>query len=121
MNDLEFNRLAIRYVFGFASALCLSVLGYFIIVDDWFNSSASAMAVLLVLAAIQLIVQLVCFLHLDGRGRSRGRAMTLGFTLLMMFVVVIGSLWIMENLDYRMGMNGQEMEEYMQKQNKKGF
>lgn len=121
MNDSEFTRLAIRYIFGFAAALCLSVLGYILIVDNWFDSSIATMAALLALASIQLVIQLVCFLHLDGRGRSRGRATTLGFTLLMMLVVVIGSLWIMDNLDYRMGMNGQEMEEYMQKQNTKGF
>jgi len=39
----------------------------------------------------------------------------------MMLVIVIGSLWIMQNLDYRMGMSGEAMNEYMKEQNKKGF
>lgn len=121
MNQMEFNHLAIRYVIGFAAALCLSVLSYFVVVERWFSTPMGTMAALLVLATIQLVIQLICFLHLNGRGRSRGRAMTLGFTLLMMLVVVIGSIWIMNNLEYRMSMNGQEMEKYMQTQNKKGF
>lgn len=121
MNQIQFNQLVIRYVIGFAAALCLSVLSYIVVVEGWFDTPTTTMAGLLILAVIQLVIQLVCFLHLNGRGRSRGRAMTLGFTLLMMLVVVIGSIWIMNNLEYRMGLSGQEMEDYMQAQNKKGF
>ena len=79
------------------------------------------MAVLLTLATVQLIVQLACFLHLGISGRSRTRTVSIVFTFLMMLVVVLGSLWIMKHLDYRMGMSGEAMNEYMKAQNKKGF
>jgi cytochrome o ubiquinol oxidase operon protein cyoD len=121
MNQPQFSQLLIRYVIGFAAALCLSVLSYLIVTKGIFASAVATMAVLLLLATIQLVVQLVCFLHLGVHGRSRSRTMTLGFTMLMMLVIVIGSLWIMRNLEYRMGMSGEAMSDYMQSQNKKGF
>jgi cytochrome o ubiquinol oxidase operon protein cyoD len=121
MNNTDFNRLASKYVLGFGAALVLSVLSYLMVTGGWFASSVLTMAVLLLLATIQLVIQLVCFLHLGFGGRSRGRTLTLTFTIVMMLVIVIGSIWIMQNLDYRMGMSGDDMNHYMQAQNKKGF
>ncbi len=113
--------LITKYVVGFFSALLLSSLAYLVVVNQWFESPGVTMAVLLLLAALQLVIQLVCFLHLGVTGRSRSRTGTIAFTLVMMLVIVVGSLWVMNNLDYRMGMSPEAMEEYMIKQNKKGF
>lgn len=120
MNQSEFIRLAVRYGIGFGAALTLSLAAYLFATEGWIESSYGTMAMLLVLAVVQLIVQLVCFLHL-GSGRSRDRVVTIAFTILMMLVIVIGSLWIMRNLDYRMGMSPDAMNDYMKAQNKKGF
>jgi cytochrome o ubiquinol oxidase subunit IV len=121
MNQSSLTPLVLKYVFGFASALILSTLAYLIVVDKWLNSAQLTMAALLVLAVLQLVVQLVCFLHLGFQGRSRTRSGIIAFTLIMMLVIVIGSLWVMRNLDYRMGMSAEAMDEYMIDQNKKGF
>lgn len=121
MNQTDFSKLLQKYIIGFVSAMALSVLSYVVATGDFISSSVGAMGVLLILAVIQLIVQLVCFLHLDIAGRSASRTMTLAFTIAMMLVIVIGSLWIMKNLEYRMGMSSDAMNEYMLKQNKKGF
>lgn len=121
MKELDFTRILARYLIGFGAALILSVASYVIVTNQLVDSSTGAMGVILTLAVIQLIVQLVCFLHLGVGGRSRDRTITLSFTIIMMLVIVIGSLWIMRNLDYRMNMSGEAMNEYMQRQNKKGF
>ena len=121
MSQPSLLSLISKYIIGFFSALLLSCVAYLVVVEHWFDSSTSTMAVLLLLAVTQLIIQLVCFLHLGLKGRSRGRTITIVFTLVMMLVIVIGSLWVMKNLDYRMGMSPEAMEEYMLKQNKKGF
>jgi len=120
MTEAGFISLVLRYVIGFSVALTLSVLAYLFATQGWVGSDHGTMAILLGLAVIQLIVQLVCFLHLGG-GRSRDRVVTIGFTIFMMLVIVIGSLWIMRNLDYRMGMSPEAMNDYMKAQNKKGF
>lgn len=121
MNKSPLKPLVTKYVFGFVSALVLSTAAYVIVVEHWFDTGFTTMAVLLLLATLQLIIQLVCFLHLGIKDRSRTRTFTITFALVMMLVIVVGSLWVMKNLDYRMGMTSDAMNDYMIEQNKKGF
>lgn len=121
MSHADLKRLLISYCVGFTSALALSLVAYFIVTFNLISSSVLTMAALLLLAVMQLVIQLVCFLHLGLDRHSRDRTISIGFTLIMMLVIVIGSLWVMRNLDYRMGMSPEAMDEYMIRQNKKGF
>ncbi len=120
MNQTEFRPMVVRYVIGFFIALLLSVMSYIIVTTGTLNAMTT-MAIILAFAVVQLIAQLIFFLHLDIKGRSTTRTATFAFTIAMMLVIVIGSLWIMRNLDYRMGMSADSMTEYMKAQNKKGF
>lgn len=121
MSQLSLSSLVTKYLIGLGSALLLSVLTYVVVVEKWFESSTLTMAVVLLLAVVQLVIQLVCFLHIGADKRSRDRTVTIVFTLVMMLVIVVGSLWVMHNLDYRMGMSPEAMNEYMIEENKKGF
>jgi cytochrome o ubiquinol oxidase operon protein cyoD len=70
--------------------------------------------IVLAIAVIQLVVQMVFFLHL-GRG-SRWKALTFYFTLLIVAIIVVGTIWIMNNLNYNMmRMSPDEMKDYMNK------
>lgn len=120
MKHTSFSSHVVTYLFGFGAALCLSVAAYLVATESTL-ANTTTMAILLLLAAVQLVVQLACFLHMRVGGRSQTRTVTMTFTLLMMLIVVVGSLWVMKNLDYRMGMSGEAMNEYMKAQNKKGF
>jgi len=57
---------------------------------------------LTLLALIQLIVQVVCFLRLNASPDGRWNLMPFIFTIVIVLVLVIGSLWIMFNLNYNM-------------------
>jgi cytochrome o ubiquinol oxidase subunit IV len=121
VNEYSFKRYVIQYIVGFFVALLLSVVSYLVATNGWFASVQAGMMALLFLAVVQLIVQLVLFLHLSVHGRGMNRVLTLAITLIMMMIIVVGSLWIMKNLDYRMGMSSEAMNEYMKTQNTKGF
>jgi len=57
-------------------------------------------------------VQMVFFLHI-GRG-SRWKLLTFIFTIIVVGIVVIGSIWIMHNLNYNMmDMSPDEQRQYM--------
>ena len=120
MKPRTFSSILLRYLFGFGGALCLSVLAYLVATEKWFDSRL-AMAILLILAIAQLVLQLVCFLHLGTNDRSRDRSVSFVFVFIMSVIIVVGSIWIMNNLDYRMSTSSEAMNEYMQLQNKKGF
>ncbi len=105
---------------GFVSAAMLTILAYLSVVYEWLNGWTAAAFVLL-LAVLQFLVQTYYFLHLRGESKPRWRSWTFVYTIIMMLIVVIGSIWVMYNLNYRMGMSGHEMEQELLRQNKKGF
>jgi cytochrome o ubiquinol oxidase operon protein cyoD len=69
--------------------------------------------IILALAVVQLVVQSVFFLHV-GRD-NKWKLITYLFAILIVLIIVVGSLWIMNNLNYNMmQMTPEQMELYMQ-------
>lgn len=101
------------YIIGFILSIITTLLAYFFVVNELWSTDILIYLVLAI-AVVQLVVQMVFFLHL-GRG-SRWKAVTFYFTLLVVIIVVVGTIWIMNNLDYNMmHMSPDEMKEYMHK------
>jgi cytochrome o ubiquinol oxidase subunit IV len=57
---------------------------------------------LLVLAIAQMGVHLVFFLHITTGPESSNNVLALAFGIIIVFLVVVGSLWIMSNLNHMM-------------------
>jgi cytochrome o ubiquinol oxidase operon protein cyoD len=57
---------------------------------------------LIVLAIAQMGVHLVFFLHLTSGPDSTNNVLALAFGVLIVFLIIAGSLWIMANLDHNM-------------------
>lgn len=109
----------IRYVIGFVLSLLLTASAYGAVTEQWFTGAA-LIGLIVVLAVVQVLVQLFFFLHLGHETKPRWKLVVFGFMLLVLGIVVIGTLWIMQNLNYHM-MPSHEVDTYMIEQNKKGF
>ncbi len=90
----------IAYTIGFILSIGLTLIAYFIVVHHVL-SGWGLLSVILELAVAQLIVQLVFFLHLGNR-KSHWNIMAFVFMLIVLLIIVIGSIWIMKNLNYNM-------------------
>lgn len=66
------------------------------------------------LALVQFLVQLFFFLHLGRETKPRWKLVVFGFMIGVVGILVIGSLWIMSNLNYRM--TPQEVTKYLRSQ-----
>lgn len=97
------------YTVGFVIALGLTYIASLIVTKKLLSGWAAA-SVLIVLAVLQLIVQLYFFLHLGQGKKSRLNILILLFAGLVVSIVVIGSLWIMNNLNYNMMMDKTETD-----------
>ena len=53
-------------------------------------------------ALLQVFVQLQYFLHLGDESKPRWNLMIFSFMVLVVFILVFGSLWIMNSLNYHM-------------------
>lgn len=96
----------LAYTLGLALAVILTLLA-FGLANAHTHGANVLPAVLLIpailaLAMVQLVVQLVCFLHF-GRGKdSQWNAALFCFTFFGILVVVVASIWIMNHLNYNM-------------------
>ena len=109
------HKMARSYVFGFVLSLILTITAYLVITHLVFSSVMLIVAIVL-LAAIQFIVQMVCFLHMGTQRSTRDRFIVLGFAAVIVTILVSGSLWIMNNLNNRMMPSTAQMEQYMNDQ-----
>jgi cytochrome o ubiquinol oxidase operon protein cyoD len=112
--QLDHHNLSVKYtsyIVGFILSIVTTVLAYFVVVNELWTKQ-TLIYMVMGIAVVQLIVQLVFFLHL-GRG-NRWKVITFAFAVFFVLLVVVGSLWIMENLDYNMmTMSPEEMNQYM--------
>ncbi len=89
------------YAAGFILSIVLTVISFGLVVNGHLPRSSMILG-LLGAAVVQMLVHLHYFLHLDRSSSARWNVLALLFTLLIMFIFVGGSIWIMFDLNYRM-------------------
>jgi cytochrome o ubiquinol oxidase operon protein cyoD len=102
------------YTIGFVLSLALTLTAFFIVVHPgaFHMASGALLAAILTLAVVQLVVQLLFFLHLGSAGGWK--LSVLLSTIALVLIIVIGSIWIMNHLNY--SMTPAQMDQYMQDQ-----
>ena len=58
--------------------------------------------IVLVLAAVQIVVHMIYFLHMNTRSENGWTMMALIFTVIMVVIALTGSLWVMHHLNINM-------------------
>lgn len=100
-----------KYVAGFVSSVVLTFCAYWIATHV--SANRNLLAVILALLAItQFIVQMVLFLHIGEERGTRWKLAAACFMLCVVLILVGGSIWIMNNLNYQM--STRQMLQYMQ-------
>lgn len=113
------KRSLTMYVSGFVLSLLLTGAAYVAVTQKLWNAGL-VIGVIIALAIAQVLVQLYFFLHLGEETKPRWKLTVLISMLGILGILVFGSLWIMQNLNYHM-MSPQEMNVYMRDQNGRGF
>jgi cytochrome o ubiquinol oxidase subunit IV len=99
------------YITGLGLAILLTATSFFIASTDLVWQPSIPVA-LVVLAIAQMGVHLVFFLHITTGPDNTNNVLALAFGVLIVFLVIGGSLWIMENLNNNM----MPMDQIMQMQ-----
>jgi len=89
------------YVLGFVVSLLLTMCAYWLVAGH-FISGKGLVAALMTLALTQFAVQLVFFLHLGQEEDPKWNLQLFLFAVMVVGILVLGSLWIMSNLNYHM-------------------
>ena len=89
------------YLTGFITSVALTLAAYFVVVNHVVSGSI-LIFVILGLAMVQLVVQLIFFLHINQGADRRWNLVVLLSTVSIILILVIGSVWIMNHLNYNM-------------------
>lgn len=87
------------YVIGFISSVVLTLIAFYLVYVEAASVSVLAGTVV-ALALVQFVLQVIFFLHLSPRSKARWNFLALSFTTVVILILVLGTLWIMTNLNY---------------------
>ncbi len=90
------------YLIGFISCTILTLFSFWSVMSQRF-SKLEVLVLILSSAGIQFLVQVIFFLRLTTQTeQGRTNIMTFLFTGVILISIIVGSLWIMWNLNYYM-------------------
>ncbi|GAP35465.1 cytochrome o ubiquinol oxidase subunit IV [Piscinibacter sakaiensis] len=90
------------YLTGFVLSVVLTAIPFAIVMGQAFERSSTAALVLLAFGAVQIVVHMVYFLHMNARSEGGWTMLALIFTLVLVVITLAGSLWVMFHLNDNM-------------------
>ncbi|QIV96731.1 cytochrome bo3 quinol oxidase subunit 4 [Allofrancisella inopinata] len=85
------------YIQGFVLSIIITTIAFVLVGFKLLSPGALCVSVA-ILALIQLFVQLIFFLHLNTDSKARWNLISAIFALIVVFIVVAGTIWIMFDL-----------------------
>ena len=90
------------YVTGFVLSLVLTAIPFWLVMGKVFERPGATAALLLGFAAVQIVVHMVYFLHMNAKSEGGWTLLALIFTLVLVVIALSGSLWVMYHLNENM-------------------
>jgi len=90
------------YAIGFVLSVILTAIPFWLVMAKVFDSSSTTAMVVLGFAAVQVVVHMVYFLHMNGKAEGGWSMLALLFTLVLLIIVLAGSIWVMYHMNINM-------------------
>jgi cytochrome o ubiquinol oxidase operon protein cyoD len=89
------------YVTGFVLSVILTAIPFWLVMEKVMSPGMTAL-VILAIGAVQIVVHMVYFLHMNMRSEGGWTMLALMFTAVMVVITLSGSLWVMHHLKTNM-------------------
>ena len=90
------------YMIGFVLSVILTVIPFWLVMAKVFSDSTVTIAIVMILGAIQIVVHMIYFLHMDTKSEGGWNIMALIFTVVLVVIALSGSMWVMYHLNANM-------------------
>jgi len=90
------------YVTGFVLAVILTVIPFWLVMNGVIKDSGTLGLVLLAFGAVQMVVHIVYFLHMNSKSEGGWNMLALIFTVVIVLIMLVGSLWVMYHMNHNM-------------------
>ena len=87
---------------GFVLSVILTAIPFWLVMGDVLGDTLRTSIVIMALAAVQIVVHMVYFLHMDAKSESGWNMLALIFTIVLVVITLAGSLWVMYHMNTNM-------------------
>jgi cytochrome o ubiquinol oxidase operon protein cyoD len=90
------------YMTGFLLSVVLTAIPFWLVMAKVFADPHVTIAIVLAFAAVQILVHMVYFLHLNTSSEGGWNMLALIFTMVLVVITLSGSLWVMYHMNVNM-------------------
>jgi len=90
------------YMTGFFLAVFLTAIPFWLVMGKVIPNSQTLAIVVLFFAAIQIVVHMIYFLHMNTKSEGGWNMLALIFTLVLVVITLTGSIWVMFHMNANM-------------------
>lgn len=99
------------YAIGFVLAVILTAIPFWLVMNKVIADSSTLGFVVLGFAAVQVVVHMIYFLHMNTKVEGGWSMLAMLFTLMVLIIMMAGSIWVMYHMNKNMmpTMSSQDM------------
>jgi cytochrome o ubiquinol oxidase subunit IV len=90
------------YLIGFFLSVFLTAVPFWLVMSEALGDKQITALVIMAFAAVQIVVHMIYFLHMNTTSEGGWTVMALIFTIVMVVIALTGSLWVMHHLNVNM-------------------
>ncbi|GJD56508.1 cytochrome o ubiquinol oxidase subunit IV [Methylobacterium dankookense] len=90
------------YVTGFVLSVILTAIPFWLVMARPVESALWTGIIIMAFAAVQIVVHMVYFLHMNTKSEGGWTILALIFTVTLVVITLTGSLWVMHHLNSNM-------------------
>jgi len=90
------------YAIGFLLSVVLTAIPFWLVMGQVLPSASTTGLVIMAFAAVQIVVHMVYFLHLNSKVEGGWTLLSMIFTGLIVFIMLAGSIWVMYHMNTNM-------------------
>ena len=90
------------YMTGFVLSVILTAIPFWLVMGDVLSDTLKTSIVIMAFAAVQIVVHMIYFLHMNTKSEGGWTFLALLFTLTLVVITLVGSIWVMYHMDQNM-------------------
>ena len=90
------------YMIGFVLSVILTAIPFWLVMGNVLDNPRTTAIVILGFAAVQIVVHMIYFLHMNSKSEGGWTMLALIFTIIVVVIALSGSLWVMYHLNANM-------------------
>jgi cytochrome o ubiquinol oxidase operon protein cyoD len=90
------------YMTGFILSVVLTAIPFWLVMGNVLDDTPLTSIVIMAFAAVQIVVHMIYFLHMNTKSEGGWTFIALAFTLTLVVITLAGSIWVMYHMDHNM-------------------